>query len=202
MGWDYEVLIYLLKKLENETSNYFAFVNASSNHTPFAKMQEPFNKYEHGSESEGGYLNMLHYSDWAIGKFIAEFKKRDDFEISYPCVVVTGRDDKELAAASVATKQQIAFYGSTPAYRPVLDSIGVGELQPELNAMSKQGRWVEMGGLITDDIMQSFAVSGEPETIAEQIQSRYGDIVDRTSAAYAQLPKDDRIKIVPQLTGT
>jgi hypothetical protein len=47
----------------------------------------------------------------------------------------------------------------SPAYKPVLDSIGVGELQPELNAMSKQGRWVEMGGLITDDIMNSFAVS-------------------------------------------
>ena len=129
-------------------------------------------------------------------------KKREDFEISYPCFVVTGRDDKELASASAATKQQIAFYGSTPAYKPVLDSIGAGELQPELNAMSKQGRWVEMGGLITDDIMQSFAVSGEPETIAEQIQARYGDIVDRTSAAYAQLPKEDRIKIVTQLTGT
>ncbi len=80
LGWDFEVLIYLLKKLENEKSNYFAFVNASSNHTPFAKMHDPFNKYEHGSESEGGYLNMLHYTDWAIGKFINEFKKRKDFE--------------------------------------------------------------------------------------------------------------------------
>ena len=80
LGWDYEVLIFLLKKLENEKSNYFAFVNASSDHTPFAKMHDPFNKYEHGPESEGGYLNMLHYSDWAIGKFINEFRKRKDFE--------------------------------------------------------------------------------------------------------------------------
>ena len=80
LGWDYEVLIYLLKKLENEKSNYFAFVNASSDHTPFAKMHNPFNKYEHGSESEGGYLNMLHYTDWAIGEFINEFRKREDFE--------------------------------------------------------------------------------------------------------------------------
>ena len=80
LGWDYEVLFYLLKKLGKETSNYFAFVNASSNHTPFAKMHEPFNKYGHGSESEGGYLNMLHYTDWSIGEFITEFKKRKDFE--------------------------------------------------------------------------------------------------------------------------
>ena len=127
-------------------------------------------------------------------------KTRDDFEISYPCFVVTGRDEKELAAAKVATKRQIAFYGSTPAYKPVLDSIGVGDLQPELNAMSKQGRWEEMGTVIDDGIMSEFAVEGEPDNIADQIKSRYGDIVDRTSAAYAQLPKEDRQKIITRLT--
>ena len=80
LGWDYDVLIYLLKILENEESNYFAFINASSNHTPFAKMHAPFNKYEHGRETEGGYLNMLNYTDWALGEFINTFKKRKDFE--------------------------------------------------------------------------------------------------------------------------
>tara|TARA_Y100001970_G_C14247063_1_gene869043 strand:+ start:1896 stop:3779 length:1884 start_codon:yes stop_codon:yes gene_type:complete len=80
LGWDYEVFMYLLKQLETEESNYFAFINASSDHTPFAKMHEPFNKYEHGSETEGGYLNMLNYTDWALGQFMNRFKKRKDFE--------------------------------------------------------------------------------------------------------------------------
>ena len=80
LGWDYEAFMYLLKQLEGEKSNYFAFVNASSDHTPFARMQEPFNKYEHGTDTEGGYLNMLHYTDWALGEFINEYKKRKDFE--------------------------------------------------------------------------------------------------------------------------
>ncbi|MCY3841893.1 MAG: TIGR03617 family F420-dependent LLM class oxidoreductase [Gammaproteobacteria bacterium] len=128
-----------------------------------------------------------------------EEKSRENFEISYPCFVVTGRDEQELAAAKRATCQQIAFYGSTPAYRPVLDSVGAGELQGELNAMSKQGRWVEMGGLIEDDLMGHFAVVAEPEGIASAIKSRFGDVVDRTSAAYAQLPKDDRARIVQEL---
>ena len=127
-------------------------------------------------------------------------KSRDDFEISYPCFVVTGRDEEELAQAKQATRQQIAFYGSTPAYKPVLDSIGAGELQGELNAMSKQGRWVEMGGLIDESMMGHFAVVGEPQQVAQQIKTRYGDIVDRTSAAYANLPKDDRARIVQELT--
>jgi hypothetical protein len=66
--------------------------------------------------------------------------------------------------------------------------------------MSKQGRWDEMGSLITDDILNAFAVVGEPQTIAAQIKSRYGDIVDRTSAAYANIPKADRVKIIAELT--
>jgi len=80
LGWDYEAFMYLLKQLEGEKSNYVAFVNASSDHTPFARMQEPFNQYEHGTDTEGGYLNMLHYTDWALGEFINGYKKRKDFE--------------------------------------------------------------------------------------------------------------------------
>ncbi len=127
-------------------------------------------------------------------------KRREDFEISYPVFVVTGQNEEELATARVATCRQIAFYGSTPAYKPVLDSIGAGELQGELNAMSKQGRWQEMGNLITEDMLEAFAVIGEPGTIAGQIKSRYGDIIDRTSAAYAHIPKEDRINIINELT--
>lgn len=127
-------------------------------------------------------------------------KSRKDFEISYPVFVVTGKDDKAIEAAKVATKRQIAFYGSTPAYKPVLDSIGVGHLQSDLNSMSKQGRWEEMGHLITDDILKEFAVIGAPSTIAGQIKSRYGDVIDRTSAAYASIGKEDRQKIVQELT--
>ena len=128
-------------------------------------------------------------------------KSFDNFEVSYPCFVVTGRDEQEVEAAKVATARQIAFYGSTPAYKPVLDSIGAGELQQELNTMSKQGRWAEMGTLIDDGMIGEFAVMGAPERIAGEIKSRYGDIVDRTSAAYAQLPKADQARIIGELTG-
>ncbi len=126
-------------------------------------------------------------------------KSREDFEISYPVFVVTGQTEEELAEAKVATCKQIAFYGSTPAYKPVLDSIDAGELQGELNTMSKQGRWDEMGTLITPDILEAFAVIGEPQTIAGQIKTRYGDLIDRTSAAYAHIPKSERAKIIAEL---
>ncbi len=127
-------------------------------------------------------------------------KTRQDFEISYPLFVVTGQTEEALEQARVATKRQIGFYGSTPAYRPVLESVGAGELQGELNAMSKQGRWEEMGHLIDDDVLRAFAVIGEPATLAGQILERYGDIIDRTSAAYANIGSEDRARIVAELT--
>jgi hypothetical protein len=86
-----------------------------------------------------------------------------------------------MQKARAGTKQQIAFYGSTPAYRPVLELHGWGELQTELNVMSKQGKWVEMGELIDDEILETFAVVGEPEQVPGLLLGRYGDIVDRLS---------------------
>lgn len=114
-----------------------------------------------------------------------------DIEISGPAFVVTGTNDKEMAASVAGTKQQIAFYGSTPAYRGVLELHGWGDLQDDLNRMSKEGKWKEMGELITDDILDAFAVVGEPEQLADGLNERYGDVVSRISfyAPYASDPE-------------
>ncbi len=104
-----------------------------------------------------------------------------DFEIVGPGFVVTGGDDEELATATTATRRQIAFYGSTPAYRSVLELHGWGGLQDTLNTLSKQGKWVEMGDLIDDEVLNTFAIVAEPEQIAPELHRRYGDVVQRVS---------------------
>ncbi len=126
-------------------------------------------------------------------------KQRDDFELSYSCFVITGRDEAEFAASKKATQERIAFYGSTPAYKGVLDAIGCGDLQGELIAMSKQGRWKEMGTLITDDMLNEFGVMGEPHEIAPQMLARYGSFVDRTSASFPVSDDAQRSEIVQAL---
>jgi len=108
-------------------------------------------------------------------------KTMEGFEIVGPSFVVTGNNEGEIANAAKATKQQISFYGSTPAYRPVLDLHGWGGLQDELNAMSKQGRWEEMGTLVDDEVLNTFAVVGEPEQIGAELHRRYGDCIQRLS---------------------
>jgi len=108
-------------------------------------------------------------------------KTMEGFEIVGPSFVVTGTNETEMAAATTGTRQQIAFYGSTPAYRGVLDLHGWGGLQEELNTLSKLGKWAEMGNLITDEILDAFAVVGEPERVAPELHRRYGDVIQRIS---------------------
>jgi probable F420-dependent oxidoreductase len=108
-------------------------------------------------------------------------KSMEGFEVVGPSFVVTGTNEDELAAAATGTRQQIAFYGSTPAYRGVLEAHGWGALQDELNALSKQGKWVDMGTLVDDEILNTFAVVGEPEQIAPELHKRYGDCIQRIS---------------------
>jgi len=108
-------------------------------------------------------------------------KTLEGFEIVGPSFVVTGNNEQELSNASAGTRQQIAFYGSTPAYRPVLDLHGWGDLQDRLNSLSKSGKWAEMGSLITDEVLETFAVVGEPESIAPELHKRYGDVIQRIS---------------------
>ena len=119
-------------------------------------------------------------------------KTLDGFEIIGPSFVVSGGNDEEMAAAATGTRQQIAFYGSTPAYRGVLDIHGWGGLQDELNTLSKSGKWVEMGNLIDDEILNTFAVVGEPERIAPELHRRYGDVIQRISFYAPYTTEPDR----------
>ena len=99
-----------------------------------------------------------------------------------------------MAAADAAVRQQIAFYGSTPAYRPVLELHGWGDLQPELNTLSKRGEWVKMGELIDDEVLDAFAVVCPIDQVAARLTARFGDAVDRFSfyAPYKMSPDEWR----------
>src|SRR4029077_2425820 len=85
-------------------------------------------------------------------------RTRDGYEISYPAMMVTGTTEEEIQTATQAVKAQLAFYASTPAYRPVLDLHGWGDLFSDLNRLSKRGEWVQMADLIPDDMLDAFAV--------------------------------------------
>jgi probable F420-dependent oxidoreductase len=97
-----------------------------------------------------------------------------DFAVIPEIIVSVGEDDE----AHTATRRLLGFYGSTPAYRPVLDIHGWGDLQPELNALSKQGRWEEMGRLIDDDVLHTIAACGTAAEVAAHISDRVDGVSD------------------------
>ena len=117
----------------------------------------------------------------AVEKGLAKAgRSRSDFQISYPGFIVTGKNEEEFNTTKKAVCKQIAFYGSTPAYAPVLGCHGWGDLQPELNKLSKMGNWDEMGSLITDEILDEFAIVGELDQVVDKFKNRYSSLVDRT----------------------
>jgi probable F420-dependent oxidoreductase len=114
-----------------------------------------------------------------------EASERDlsDFTLCAQVLVVTGKDDAEVENARMMTRNQIAFYASTPAYRSVLEAEGCGELQPELRQLTKAGQWHEMASLINDDLLARIAVVGTPSEVAERLHARYGALAERLAFA-------------------
>jgi len=111
-------------------------------------------------------------------------------QVSLPVMVATGSDDAAMDAAIGAVKAQIAFYGSTPAYKVVLDVHGWGDLQPVLRDLTRSGDWATMGEVVHDDLLHAVAVVAPPDEVADEIRRRYGSILDRVAlnAPYATDP--------------
>jgi probable F420-dependent oxidoreductase len=126
------------------------------------------------------YLDEVTLPNLAKGRTKAG-KALDDFQLAGSMFVVTGRDEAETADAAKGVRGQIAFYGSTPAYRPVLELHGWGDLQEELNRLSKEGRWAEMGDLIDNDMLATFAVVAPLDRVAGALKDRWGDVLHRLS---------------------
>jgi alkanesulfonate monooxygenase SsuD/methylene tetrahydromethanopterin reductase-like flavin-dependent oxidoreductase (luciferase family) len=108
-------------------------------------------------------------------------RRRQDIEVTAPGFIVTGRDEDEMSRSAAAVRRQLAFYGSTPAYRPVLDHHGWGDLQSELHEMARQGEWDHMGDLIDAEVLGAIACLAA---------ARFGPAVDRINV-YSPFEADD-----------
>ncbi len=108
-------------------------------------------------------------------------RARSALQVTAEVIVCCGRDEAEIEAARTGVRFLLAFYASTPAYRPVLEVEGWQDLQPELNALSKAGRWAEMPALIDDAMLSTLAAVGTPEEAAAAVIDRFGSHVDRVA---------------------
>ena len=109
----------------------------------------------------------------------------DGFAVCGMPIVATGRDDVEMAGSLAAARMQVAFYVSTPAYRPILDLHGWGELHDELHPLSREGRWAEMAERVDDEVLETIAVVAEPDQVESAVRARFDGLLTRCAVPLA-----------------
>jgi len=124
--------------------------------------------------------------------FARSGRTREQFTIACQAIIASGATEEEFANAKNVARAQISFYGSTPAYSPVLECHGWGELHRELNRLSKRGGWLEMAGLIDDEVLEKIAIVGEPGEIAAKLRARCEKFADRVSLVAPYAPEAER----------
>lgn len=106
-------------------------------------------------------------------------RNRATFNINGPIMAVAGVDEEAFEQSKSAVKAQLGFYASTPAYRPVLELHGWGDVQTEAHRLTRENRWDEMSALITDDILDAFAVVAEDiDDLPGLLVKKYGGLID------------------------
>jgi probable F420-dependent oxidoreductase len=130
-----------------------------------------------------GFCTEKHFKEVMLpmidSELAANGRSRDDFVIQFPVFTAMGNSEEEVEAAKQAIKYRLGFYGSTPAYKTVLDTHGWGDLQPRLNRMTKEGLWDQLPDQISDEMVETFAVVGDPLEATRDLAGRFGGSVDR-----------------------
>jgi probable F420-dependent oxidoreductase len=125
-------------------------------------------------------------------------RDRRDFQVACPVFVVTGDDDAELSLGAAGVRKQIAFYGSTPAYRKVLELHGWGDVATQLHQLSLQGEWDAMATLIDDDILREFAVVAPTDRLAAALHDRCDGVIDRVMPSFPRTVSEATVTAVVQ----
>lgn len=115
-----------------------------------------------------------------------------DIDICGGSFLATGETEEEIEAAKQAIRTQVAFYGSTRSYRGVFEAHGWGDVCLQLHEMSTQGRWAEMPALITEEMLDEFAIVSGYDGLVDKIKARWGGVVTRTGLGIpVRKPEDE-----------
>lgn len=97
----------------------------------------------------------------------------DDIELAGGGFIATGPDDETVARELEGVRRQVAFYGSTPAYRRVLDTHGWAEIGDRLSSLARAGKWLEMAAAVPDDVLHACTAVGRYDEIVPILRERF-----------------------------
>ena len=123
----------------------------------------------------------------------------DEFQLDYAPIIATGPNEEAISKAIEVARDRIAFYGSTVAYRPVLEIHGWGDLQTELNFLNKRQQKEEMARLVDDEVLNTIALIGTPTEVVNAMKQRFGDVINRTGFSVPSLSDTDHADLIVQL---
>ena len=153
-----------------------------------------------GALCDGFHIHSFHTPTYLQDVLLPAFREgraksgfNEPLTLSCAVFVVTGEDDAAIDESKRLTKSQIAFYASTPSYSRVLEIHGWHDLIPRLNALLRRNRWNEMHKLISDEMLEHFAVIAPPDELPYKIRERYQGLLNRVGYYFPYEP-DDRSK--------
>lgn len=142
------------------------------------------------------YLREVLLPAFQAGRDRSEKSKK--LELSCAVFVVTGETKAQIEESKMLSKSQIAFYASTPSYRRVLELHGWHDLIPQLNALLRRNRWQEMHRLISDDMLEHFAVIAPPDELPYRLRERYDGLLDRVGYYFPFHANDQSQRVIWQ----
>src|SRR3712207_2638970 len=154
-----------------------------------------------GERCEGFHVHPFHSPDYlrrTVKPAIAEGARRggrdpDEIELATTVFVVTGQSGAEIEEKREEMRAQISFYASTPTYRTVLEAHGWEEVGGRLGRLAREKKWAQMPPLVTDEMLDAFAVEAAPEEIGPALKERYEGLIDRVALYLPFVPgeRDD-----------
>jgi len=108
-------------------------------------------------------------------------RNRSEIQLSCSVFVATGKNKEEIDKSKELVKDTIAFYGSTPTYRAIFELHGLADVAKKLSEYARNAKWKEMRYLISDEILENFAIVGSLIEASHELKKRYEGILDRVS---------------------
>ena len=125
-------------------------------------------------------------------------RQLSDIELVGGGAIVTGKNEREVEAAKKQIKQLISFFGSTPSYHKVFAVHGWLDVGQKLHRMSQEGKWEEMPGLISDDMVEEFAVVGTHDEIVRKLKKRWDGVCTTLGLPHQTSEGDERVRAMIQ----
>ena len=129
-------------------------------------------------------------------------RPRAELTVVGQAIVACTGDSTRQADLDAAARWMIGFYGSTPAYAPVLETEGRAHLHPELRRLTREGRWDEMAALIDDDLLDAVVLRGDPAAVARRLRQRFAGVADRVALSTpGGIADGDLAAVVTEIAG-